>query len=1366
MKICLSCEGVVETAAARCGHCAGWLLPTEAVHYPERRGEVETGNPLLGAVVDGKYRLQSVLGRGGLGTVFEAVHIGSLLTVALKLLHPRFSERPEYRRALLPEARRAATIAHERCARLLDVGETEDGATYLAMELVVGETLEQTLREGPLLPGHVLTILTQIAEALVAIHAAGLVHCDLSPRNVMVAARDGRLAVKVLDFGIARTVSMAGAERVRGGEFAGFVNPLFAAPEQLAGQPVDARADLYAFGVLGRLLLTGELPFPAVEPQQAARAALAGELRPWPHRTGVPRPLQRLLQACLQRDRDARPGSAVAVLAELQQLAAPPRPVLAPLAVAVAAVVVVAWSWVLGRPQAPFFWAVAGSALDLAERLPGPGAPVQCLPSRSVATLSCHFGGFAPERLSVDLSRDGVLLRHVPLQPEGSARLGIATLSTAQPGWRDVLQSLLSSSREGPVDLAFAVPGGPPLAAARLRLDDDPPLCEARLVGAAGALVADTLLQVRIDDASGVAAARFEVRLASGSVATLDWSPRNPEVPLGRALRAVLPGVVDHGAGELTAVAVDLAGNTTRSEPLAFTLCDLEAPTVLDLTGPAGEPHLPILGELVRARVRLSAAEPGAELRLEVPGAGPVLLAQLEGGGTWQVVSIPRAAFAGAGEAGVAAFVVVDAAGNRSRSQHAYTLRERALGLQWVADTSAVAVVGGEVVMAADGGDLRVQHRSGVRLRAAAIEGLGGKPLAAAVTDGTGPAANLSWSGLEPGSGRLRLQFVTEDGTAEVLEEVVPLRVLPARLEVRLPAVAGRFLGDFLQAGILARQGRGVVDGSAWRWPGELRPYVNGRLWVGTEPPVAMALVAADPGQALLPEVPLVPGRNRLALELRDVLGRTVIVSSVDGLLPLGAGAASALPIVADFWWDETPPEPIGEEFLVEPGQPTRWRVRLPLPYTASEAVRLRASLAQAEVPATSVVPAGSGAIATFELPFAAVASATQLDGLPRSEFARQLERRLLVSLRTPSGANDFELRLRTARSTLRSARLGELAALPAALAVLRMVPVLAPEQPFAVPLPKDAPPRGLYRPPGPVQVRAIADFALLEQELSWGAARALAAGLAAGGAPQAELVHADDPLGVRRLDPAHLLPRDLGAGEEQLLAGVDFFQAYTLCRVLGWLAAGDPGLFRLPLGCELELAAFGSGTSAACNGPAAGGRPVRADAFAVAAGVPWQPSAVASAAVGDRVKVGAQDELFGLDFGLREWVADLPFCAEAEALLSEWTGDHGMHLARVAAFAAGQVPSTGLPLPLRTLGVVRGLAFDEPSGLLGSDGRPLALRRDAVVPASVPGVLRAEQLRRDGRDLLTGTSDRRLARIGFRVAGGERFLAWLRGQR
>src|SRR5262245_15924180 len=269
------------------------------------------------------------------------MHIGSLMTVALKLLHPRFTGRPEYRRALLPEARRAATVTHTRCARLLDVGEVEEGVAYLAMELVEGKTLEALMRGGKMAPSHAVDILLQVAEALEAIHAAGLVHCDLSPRNVMVALRSGQLHVKVLDFGIARSVALAGDEPAPGSEFTGFVNPAFSAPELLARAKVDQRADLYSFGTLAWLLLTGSMPIDDTDARRAALAVAAGELRPWPRVPGVPRVLQRLVQACVCREPERRPVSATAVRKQLESVRSAGRPKVAGTVVAAAAMVAV-----------------------------------------------------------------------------------------------------------------------------------------------------------------------------------------------------------------------------------------------------------------------------------------------------------------------------------------------------------------------------------------------------------------------------------------------------------------------------------------------------------------------------------------------------------------------------------------------------------------------------------------------------------------------------------------------------------------------------------------------------------------------------------------------------------------------------------------------------------------------------------------------------------------------------------------------------------------------------------------------------------------------------------------------------------------
>src|SRR5690606_8221164 len=107
--------------------CGSPLLQTSEVHYPLRRGEEDAANPLLGALIDGKYRITGVLGKGGMGSVFRAVHEVSLVPVALKILHPRFAARADLRTYFLAEARKAGRVVHEHSARIQDVGEAEDG---------------------------------------------------------------------------------------------------------------------------------------------------------------------------------------------------------------------------------------------------------------------------------------------------------------------------------------------------------------------------------------------------------------------------------------------------------------------------------------------------------------------------------------------------------------------------------------------------------------------------------------------------------------------------------------------------------------------------------------------------------------------------------------------------------------------------------------------------------------------------------------------------------------------------------------------------------------------------------------------------------------------------------------------------------------------------------------------------------------------------------------------------------------------------------------------------------------------------------------------------------------------------------------
>ena len=1354
VKICLQCDGVTDSEAHCCGHCGSWLLPTDAVHYPVRTGEVDAGNPLLGTVVDGKYRLLAVLGRGGLGTVFRAQHVGSLMAVALKLLHPRFAARDEYRRSLLPEARRAATVAHQRCARLLDVGEAEDGQTYLAMELVEGRTLDGLVRSGPLAPAHAVAILLQVAEALVAIHAAELVHCDLSPRNVMVAADDGRLCVKVLDFGIARSMHLV---RPGPGELSGFVNPAFSAPELLAGQDVDPRSDLYSLGTIGWLLLTGTLPVEAPSGR-----------REWPGPAGVPRRLVRLLQDCLQHDPVLRPASAAQVAVELAAIAAARRPFWSRLAVMLSVLATGLAFVARGSGPAPFLRAWPGSALALTEVAPGNLPPVQHLQSRKLATFGGHFGGFAARSLRVELSRDGHVLLRSSLQPEVDPADGALVLSDVQAKWRDLLTAMQRLSYDGPVDLTFVAPGVPPLGTARVRLDDEAPQVDARLEPA-GAVNGATQLVWHAEDRHGLAQLEVVVHLRDRGPVRLSIPPDQSPYPLGAALQQRLRGGQDLGPGELELRADDLAGNSASTAPLAVAGFDLAGPHLLAITGPAGEPFLLRHGDVVHARLQVGELEPGCTLTcrrgellhtLALPGSGTLVLIELPAG----FVDADSVAL----QLGLA-----DAAGNAHRLDVVLPVHDRSLRPEVRPCDARARWLDGELVIGPGGADVDVSFGPNFALVAAPLElaagsgsagpGSAGAALAVRLSAAADGATRLTFAALPPGAHRLLFELTDRttapDGRAVVVARVpCGLRVLPERIDVQLPVVRPRFLAGVLESGLLARRESLLREGAAWRMDPTVRPYLSGTLWLGATAALPLPIVPAGPGEPLLPEIAPMFGRNVLAVELVDVLGRPVTWrrggESVEQAGPVG---------IAEFWFDDRAPEPIGEELLAEHGEPLRVALRCRAPFVAADLPELRLGVLQSEVAGSRLEHFGDERpVVVFDLPFAVWSVAAQLADRSREQFAGGLERRLEVALSTPAGRHTLALRLRTVRSTLVPITLQELGAADPVLGRIRLLPVLAPAVPFVEPVPAAAPPRALYRPQVVVAVRNLHDLLLQDQELQWGEAKVLAAAMAQLAEPlQHRCVHALDPLGSARLQVANLLPVEAAAAaDDASVCGVDFFQAHALVRGLGAVVLGDADRFRLPFGCELELAAYARGVRPAGHGAAAAGGAVDCVLFLDPAGA---PGAAASRRAGDVVPSGYGFDFVGLDFGVREWVLDLPADAGSELLVREWIGDQETHRARVLALANGRFEPAPDPVgAVARLGVVRGLGSAEPEGLIDVDGLRLELARSRVLPTVVPGVLRAQQLQRDGRDLLGRGRDPLLRRIGLRIAadaraGGER---------
>ncbi|MCP3098527.1 serine/threonine protein kinase [Myxococcus sp. K15C18031901] len=248
--ICQRCETQHEALNGVCPSCGGTELLKVAEPAVDR---------MLGKVVAGRYRVLKRLGQGGMGSVYLAEQVGIGQQVAMKFLNSGLSMDPDVARRFLNEAKSYARVAHPNAVTLHDFGQDDEGSLYLSMEYVEGDDLKHLLASVGRLNVHEAgDIILQVADVLAFAHARGVVHRDLKPENVMVRQGLRGWHAKVLDFGIARIID--GATRLTAqGAVAG--TPRYMSPEQAMGLDVDARADVYAVGVVLFELLTGVQPF-------------------------------------------------------------------------------------------------------------------------------------------------------------------------------------------------------------------------------------------------------------------------------------------------------------------------------------------------------------------------------------------------------------------------------------------------------------------------------------------------------------------------------------------------------------------------------------------------------------------------------------------------------------------------------------------------------------------------------------------------------------------------------------------------------------------------------------------------------------------------------------------------------------------------------------------------------------------------------------------------------------------------------------------------------------------------------------------------------------------------------------------------
>ncbi|WP_438018038.1 serine/threonine-protein kinase [Sorangium sp. So ce315] len=287
-------------------------------------------DPLLGKVLNGKFKILSQLATGGMGTIYRGEQIPLGRPVAIKVLIPNQASRqldPNFHKRFFLEASILARLQHPNIVTVFDYGKIEaddQERFFMAMEFLEGETLfRRVRRQGRLPPPEAMRIARQIARGLREAHKHGVVHRDLKPSNVMlVSNEDAEEAVKILDFGLVKQLGDDSEELTQQGAFLG--SPRFMSPEQISHGKVDLRTDIYSLGVILYQMLCGKVPF---ESEKSIQILMAHLQQPVPRMkernpdVDIPEPLEALVMRCLAKDPDGRPATMDALIQGLGECA-------------------------------------------------------------------------------------------------------------------------------------------------------------------------------------------------------------------------------------------------------------------------------------------------------------------------------------------------------------------------------------------------------------------------------------------------------------------------------------------------------------------------------------------------------------------------------------------------------------------------------------------------------------------------------------------------------------------------------------------------------------------------------------------------------------------------------------------------------------------------------------------------------------------------------------------------------------------------------------------------------------------------------------------------------------------------------------
>ena len=307
MRQCSKCERRFAAGETVCPH-DGTIL-SDTVSFEEQA---------VGKTLDGKYRIDGFLKRGGMGAVYRGTHLMLNKPVAIKLIKPELVSSTDVVQRFLREARAAAHLSHPNIVTVHDLGQNADGTLYIAMELVDGSSLKELIvSEGAWEPKRTVRLFKGICSALALAHREGIVHRDLKPQNIMVSRdSEGNEIPKLLDFGIAKTFEPTSPALTSTGMVLG--TPHYMSAEQAKGQPADQRSDLYALGVILYEMLVGRVPFDDASIPQILIKHLSEPPEP-PNARGanIPTDLEAVVLRCLEKEPDDRYQSAEELMSAL-----------------------------------------------------------------------------------------------------------------------------------------------------------------------------------------------------------------------------------------------------------------------------------------------------------------------------------------------------------------------------------------------------------------------------------------------------------------------------------------------------------------------------------------------------------------------------------------------------------------------------------------------------------------------------------------------------------------------------------------------------------------------------------------------------------------------------------------------------------------------------------------------------------------------------------------------------------------------------------------------------------------------------------------------------------------------------------------